>query len=205
MLPPNSERKYQAIKLYNSGVISLSDLKALYRVVHVAAEDEYSRREDIDNVLAVSTRLDKLTRLSQTRYEAKQQALARYSRRPRHQSKQEALAAFVTGVRGRRDWKRFGPLIARSNNRAEPRPGSSKGKIAQTTYRGWTSTRRGLDTLIATLEKILLAGDSPRAAVARQAAMAAAGLDISVFAGPRRFSRTAANRTNGSEFSSRLL
>lgn len=134
------ERKYQALKLYNSNQISLSDIKALFRIVAVVAEDEYTSKTDQRDVIGTKDRLDKIARLSRTRSAAVQEKILRFKIKPRlTKTRDEEIAAFVTGFQTGipANWKRYGILRKRTKRVNPPRPGSSKGKIARPTYRGF--------------------------------------------------------------------
>ena len=81
--------------------------------------------------------------------------LARRKSRAYPSTRQEAIAKFATGFRGRLplNWKRDGNLIRRGKpNR--PRPGSSRGKIGKTRVIGATKVLKDFDTLVNTLAKL---------------------------------------------------
>ena len=57
------ERKYQALRLYHSGAISLGDVKANFRIVATVADKEYSSPNDVKEALETKTNLEKLEKL----------------------------------------------------------------------------------------------------------------------------------------------
>ena len=153
----NRERKFQALFLYHSRKISLSELKALFRVGSVAASNEYSSSRNQKNVLATQARLEKLERLASTRSEAKQRALLKLAPKRKNPSDRgTAISAFVTGWRGPRTFERFSPMPPHRNS--TPRPGSSKGKIEATRYEGWEQFNKRFDALMRELERLLAGG-----------------------------------------------
>lgn len=135
------DKKYQAIKLYNSNQISLSDIKALFRIVAVVADDEYTSKTNQKDVLGTRDRLDKIARLSRTRNAAVQEKILRFSKKPRlTKTRDEEIAAFVTGFQTGipANWKRYGILRKKTKRVNPPKPGSSKGKIAKPRYSGFS-------------------------------------------------------------------
>lgn len=159
------EKKYQAIKLYQSNAITLTDLKSLFRVVAVAAEDEYSGQQDQQDVLGTRDRLEKIERLTRTRNAAIQEKILRFKVKPRlTKTRDEEIAAFATkfktGIPA--NWSRYGPLIKRSNRVNKPRPGSSKGKIARTTYRGFKKFNKDFEGFEQGLIRLLQTGSRQR-------------------------------------------
>ena len=146
---PTNEAKYQAIRLYNSGFISLTELKASLRMVAVVASEEYSSPGDQKDVLRTKDRLDRLTRLSMTRDAAKQEAILKLKPKSKLTStRAEEIAKLATGYKGSlpHNWARYGILRKKTKRVNEPRPGSSKGKIApRTRYIGFKEFNRDYD------------------------------------------------------------
>jgi hypothetical protein len=155
---PSMEHKYQAIRLYNSNTISLTDLKALFRVVSVVAEDEYTSKGQQKEVLATRDRFETIKKLTETRDIAKQKILLKMNKKsPLTSTRAEHIAQFATGYKGRlpHNWKRFGSLVNRSGRFSEPRPGSSKGKIVRPTYTGFKKFNRDFDAFAKSLTALL--------------------------------------------------
>lgn len=168
MNAPLSEKKYQAIKLYNSGFISLTDIKAMFRILSVVTDEPYSTKTEQEDVLRTEYLLGKIERLAMTRDAAKQRAILRFSRPTPPINRAEAISAFVTRFDGARTWERFGPLIARSGRKSEPRPGSSKGKIAKTRYIGFDKANRCFEELFLALEQLLASSEKQKATLVAQ-------------------------------------
>jgi len=155
------EKKYQAIRLYNSSVISLTDLKSLFRIVAVVAEDEYTSKPDQQDVIGTRDRLEKIERLARTRNAAVQEKILRFKIKPRlTKTRDEEISAFVTNYKAGipANWSRYGPLIKRTKRVNKPRPGSSKGKIARPTYRGFKRFNKDFAGFERELIKLLQSG-----------------------------------------------
>lgn len=162
---PTQEAKYQAIRAYNSNLISLSDLRALFVVTATVAEKEYTNPRQQEMVLRTRDRLEKIARLTETRNEAK----LRYELKSKKKAKlpstrAETIAQFVSGYEGKvpYSWDRFGPLVAKSGRQSAPRDGSSKGKIANPRYIGFNKFNRDFDELAKAIVKLLEIDDRNR-------------------------------------------
>ena len=156
------ERKYQAIKLYNSGQISLQDMKALFRIVTVVAHDEYTSKGKQKKVLGADERIKKLNRLTMTRSAAAQEKILALNTKPKlTATRDEAIAKFATRFTGGipHSFDRYGPLIAKTKRVNPPRPGSSKGKIGKPNYRGFEKFNRDFDDFQKSLLILLRSGD----------------------------------------------
>jgi len=150
------EHKYQAIRLYHSNQITLQDLKALFRVGTVVAEDEYTSKSQQEVLLNARDRLKKIKRLTATRKDFIKE-LRRKKRLPLPSTRAEAIAEMVTNFRAGKlphDWKRFGPLI-RKGTPNPSRPGSSEGKIGRPIYRGFKKLNLDLDLLFDSMARLL--------------------------------------------------
>jgi hypothetical protein len=148
-----NEAKYQFIKLVKSGR-TLIEAKALMKAASAALHPEYTAEKDLRALEA----LENINHLLLTRahaVELMELKLARRKSRAYPSTRQEAIAKFATGFRGRLplNWKRDGNLIRRGKpNR--PRPGSSRGKIGKTRVIGATRVLKDFDTLVNTLAKL---------------------------------------------------
>ena len=157
------EEKYQAIKLYNSNVISLQDLKSLFRITATVTDKEYSNTTDQKDVLGTKDRLDRIEKLSRTRDAARQAALIKFGRKTNRltANRAETIAQFALGYPKAlpANWSRYGTLIGKGK-RAKPRDGSSKGKIGKTTYRGFKRFNKNYDNFEKALLRLLQSGRS---------------------------------------------
>ena len=148
------EKRYQAIRLYNSGVISLSDLKAKFRIVSTLADPEYTNPKKLDGVLGTKSRIETLERLTRTRGQATGIALKKYRKPPPVTSNREEQAAkFVTKFRGNvpHNWKRYGTLVKRSSKENPPRLGTARRLIRDPRYQGFEEFNKDFDYLIRAL------------------------------------------------------
>ena len=155
------EKKYQAIRLYNSNLISLNDIKALFRIVAVVAEDEYTSGQDQKDVIGTRDRIDKLARLSRTRNAAIQEKILRFKQQPKlTKTRDEEIAAFVTGFKQGipANWKRYGILRKKTKRVNRSRPGSSKGKINRGRYRGFSKFNKDFNNFEKSLLVLLNSG-----------------------------------------------
>lgn len=159
---PMQERKYGAIRLYNSGKISLQDMKAMFRITAVVAEDEYLSGGNAKDILGTRDRFRKIERLTQTRNAAVQEKLLQLKTKPRlSRTRAEEVSQFATGFNTGipANFNRYGILIAK-NKRVNPsRPGSSKGRIAKPTVKGFKKFNRDFDKMERGLLKILRSGN----------------------------------------------
>jgi hypothetical protein len=165
---PTQETKYQAIRLYNSNQISLSDLKALFRVTSVVATNEYSNKGDIQDVLKSRDNVGILKRLTKTRDAARQEAILRLNKKsPLVTTRAEHIAAFTTGYDAPlpHNWKRY-PQHERKGPPNSSRPGSSDGKIGKTVYKGFKDYNRDFERLRKALIKLVKSGNRKAAAKA---------------------------------------
>jgi len=157
------EEKYQAIRLYNSNVISLQDLKSLFRITATVTDKEYSKPSDQKDALGTKDRLDRIEKLSRTRDAARQAALIRFGRKTNRltANRPETIAQFALGYPKAlpANWSRYGTLIGKGK-RAKPRDGSSKGKIGKTTYRGFQRFNKNYDNFEKALLRLLESGRS---------------------------------------------
>lgn len=155
--PKQMQKKYQAIRLYNSGLISLNDIKATFRIVAVVADDEYTSEGTARDVLGTRDRFKKLERLTQTRNAAIQEKILRFKTKPKlTNTRDEQIAKFATDYKAGIpiNWDRYGILRKRTKRVNKPRPGSSKGKIAKPLYRGFKEFNRDFDRMEKELLKL---------------------------------------------------
>lgn len=152
------EEKFQAIYAWNSNLISLTDLKALFRVVSVVAEKEYTNPRQQEVVLKTRDRLEKIKRLTETRDAAKMRLELKYNKRKALPStRAETIAQFTTNHKGKlpHSWKRYPAMENKSGRVNQSRPGSSSGKILPPTYRGFRKFNKDFDALANALRKLL--------------------------------------------------
>ncbi len=130
--PEQREKRYQAIRLYHSGLISLSDLKAQFRMVATLADDEYTSTATQKDVLATKERLDRLEKMTMTRDQAKLRYLMKMQVKPKlARTRDEEIAQFATSSKFGipHNWSRYGTLIKRTDKVNKPRPGTAKRHI----------------------------------------------------------------------------
>lgn len=151
MRPAQNERKYQFIKLVNSGR-SLKEIKALAKSVDTAVIPEYANAKSLSDLARIEGGLHALSRntaVDYVRFKFKQRSVAGLTR-------EELIARWVTGIQPlekKTDWTRDGNLIRRGK-RNKPRPGSSKGKVRRTSIKGEKKVLKDFETLIAGLAEI---------------------------------------------------
>jgi hypothetical protein len=156
--PKQRERKYQAIRLYNSGRISLADIKANFRIMAVLAHDEYTDADQQREVLGTRDRLDKIAKLARTRDAAKQEMILRFKTQPRlTRTRDEEISKFATRFKGTlpHNFKRYGILKKRTKRVNPPRPGSSRGKISRPRYIGFRRFNRDWDAMERSLANLI--------------------------------------------------
>jgi hypothetical protein len=148
-----SERKYQLIKLYHSGKLSLSDLKSLFRGIAVASE--YMSEGDRTALLELRHKSEKFSSLLQTRA-LRREAMGKRFKPAKLANREEHIANFLarTSFTVPHGWERYGNLVRRGKRPSKPRPGSSKGKVARTIVRGARETNAELDALIASVQRL---------------------------------------------------
>jgi hypothetical protein len=150
------EEKYQALRLYHSGKMSLGDIKAKFRVTATVTRNEYSSTKDQKDILGTQASLEKLTRLAMTRDIAKQRAIMRFKPKPKFtKTRNEAIAQFALGTEFAlpHGWERYGNLVKRTKRVNPPRLGSSKGKIGKTRYIGFKKFNKDFDQFMRSLLK----------------------------------------------------
>ena len=166
--PKQMEKKYQAIRLYNAGQITLADIKATFRIVSVVADDEYTGNDKHLQVLGTRDRLKKIERLTQTRNAAIQEKILRFKTKPRLTgTRAEEVSAFATDWKGGipHGWQRYGLLRKKTKRINKPRIGSSNGKIAKPRYKGFKKFNRNFDTLERGLIRLLQVGSKNNSAI----------------------------------------
>ena len=148
------EQKYQALRLYHSGKMSLSDIKASFRITATVTRDQYSKTSDQKQFLGTKERIERLQRMAMTRDVAKQRMLMRFTKPPEMpKNRNEVIANFALGDRLTlpHNWKRYGSLVKRTKRINKPRIGSSMGKISQTRYVGFKQFNKDYDKLMKAL------------------------------------------------------
>ena len=144
------EKKYQAIRLYQSGQASLTDVKAMFRVLTVAATTEYSGTTNQKLFLGTKERLERLQKMTMTRSLAKQRMLMSLKIKPKlSANRAEVIAEFAgdASLKLPHDWKRYGRLVKRTKRVTPSRKGSSRGKITKTRYIGFAKFNRDYDKM----------------------------------------------------------
>ena len=147
-----NEAKYQMLKLIHSGR-TLKETKAIMKAVSVGLTSEYTKESD----LKVLQNLEGgLHRIRQTRNDARQIMKLKFAPRTMATSREEALAKWVTGYKGKipLNWMRDGNLVRRGRPN-KPRPGSSAGKIGQTRVVGAKKVLKDFEILIRTLQHLM--------------------------------------------------
>ena len=151
MRAPLNERKYQFIKLVNSGR-SLKEIKSLAKAVDTAFGSEYVNAGSLSNLARLEGGLHTLTRnkaINLKTFRFKQRSVAGLTR-------DELIARWVTGIQpleGKMDWTRDGNLI-RIGRKNKPRPGSSKGKVRKTSIKGEKKVLKNFEAMIAGVAEI---------------------------------------------------
>jgi hypothetical protein len=147
-----NEAKYQMLKLVRSGR-SLREAKALMKVGTVALTTEYAKAGDLKDLQNLEAGLH---RIRKTRNDAKQIMKLKFAPRTMESSREEVLAKFGTGYKGKipLDWKRDGNLIRRGRPN-KPRPGSSKGKIGRARVIGAKKVLQDFEALTGTLQALI--------------------------------------------------
>jgi hypothetical protein len=178
----NREIKYQALRLYNSGQISLRDLKATFRIVTSAAFDEYSSSKDQTDAIGTKDRLEKIRKLTMTRSEAileKQLAMKVKPRLARNRAEEIAqfTTSYKTGIPA--NFSRYGILRAKGKRKAKPRIGSSEGKYARTTYKGFKEFNRRYDEFERALLQLVRTGNADRNKLQKRLGKIRAGVTTS--------------------------
>ena len=181
------EKRYQAIRLWNSGAISLTDLKNQFRVVTSVTHQKYTAKKDQTDVLATQKRLETLERLTMTRNLAKTKALMKLKPKPKlTATRDEEIAAFVTNYKTGipANYKRYGILVAKTKRVNPPRPGTSKGKIAKGRYQGFDTFNKDYDKLMKALLLLANSGGSKSSRTDVSKALANVSNKVKVSANP---------------------
>lgn len=153
---PSNEAKYQAIKLYHSGRMTLAELKNVAKGGSVGLLDEYVNQRDKKDLQNLEAGIH---RLIMTRHDAKTLMAVRFAPRPLPRNREDYLAEYYSGYRKPIDWRRDGNLI-RQGKPNKPRPGSSKGKIGKTRVIGAKKTLKDFDMMVKSLQKLMMSGNT---------------------------------------------
>jgi hypothetical protein len=161
--------------------MSLSELKSQYRVTYVAATDEYSSTPDQQRAMGTKARIDKLMRLTETRDIAAQRAIMKLKPKAKMtRNRADAIAAFATGYKGEKGWRRYPPMVTKPKRYNPPRPGSSKGLIGQTEYIGFDAFNRDFDNLMKSLLNLTRKRGVTGKDIARKLSKIKAGVGVKV-------------------------
>ena len=158
------EQKYQGIRLYMQGKLSLGSLKDQFKITGIVTTDEYSSKSDQKDFLKTKERIERLQRMAMTRDVAKQRALMRFGGKPKMPANRaQAIAKFATGSRVALPHKyvRNASLKKRTKRVNPPRIGSSARIIRKTRYIGFKKFNRDFDMLMKSL--LQLTKDRPEA------------------------------------------
>jgi hypothetical protein len=150
----SNEAKYQGLKLYHSGRISLGELKSLTKAGSVGLMDEYIDARDKKDLASLEAGIHRLT---MTRADSKALMAVKFAPRPLPWNREDYLAAYYSGYRKPINWKRDGNLIRRGKPN-KPRPGSSKGKWGKTRVIGAKKVLRDFDRLVISLQRLMQSG-----------------------------------------------
>lgn len=149
-LRSREEHKYQMLKLIHSGR-TLGEAKAMMKAASVGSTKEYMRERDARDLLSLEGGMYRIARMNR----ATAKGLMALKFQPRNLSgpRDEHIAKFATGYKGRVpiNWRRDGNLIRRGRPNY-PEPGSSKGKIGQTSVVGATRVLKDFRYLVKTLK-----------------------------------------------------
>ena len=152
------EKKYQIIRAYQAGKISLTDLKALAKLGSVGSLDEYMKASDKKHLLKLEGGIH---RLLQTRGDAKRLAEVRFTERKLPQNREDFIGAYYSGFNKKINWKREDYMKRKKGRkRAEPRIGSSKGKIGKTTVIGAKKVLTDFEQLVKSLQALQRSGNA---------------------------------------------
>ena len=174
------EKKYQFIKLMNSG-LNLHEVNILSRIVHVASMRGYMSEGDYKTLNEIIDKLDRFAGLLETREQKRKKVVKRYSRGSA-KGKDRIANLFATGrfdsntVNDPVDFRRFGILTRKvMKKRAPTRPGSSEGKIGKTRVIGAKKLNRDIDKVAKSLNDMIKAfekiGDKKKGAKAKRDAI----------------------------------
>ena len=151
------ERRYQAIRLYESGLISFNELKAQFRILATVANRKFTSQQDQIEVLKTKERLERLEKMTMTRDQAKLQYLMKLNKKPAiTKTRDEAIAKFVSDYKTPipADFSRYGILEAKTKRKNPPRPGTSRKKISNPRYIGFKQFNKDFDRLMKALVRL---------------------------------------------------
>lgn len=151
------EKKYQVLRAYHAGRISLADLKMLAKLGSVGAMDEYMSKRDKKDLLSLE---GGIYRLTMTRGDARRLAQVKFKPRPLPQNREGFLGSYYSGHKKKINWKREDYMKRKKGRKpAKPRPGSSRGKIGKTQVIGAKQVLRDFDKLVKQLQALQNSGD----------------------------------------------
>ena len=154
------EKKYQVLRAYHAGRISLTDLKMLSKVGSVGAFDEYMKKSDKTDLLSLEGGIHRLT---MTRGDAKRMAEVKFKPRKLPQNREDFLGSYYSGYRKRINWTREDFMKRKKGRKpSKPRIGSSKGKIGKTNVIGAKKTLKDFELLVKSLQRLQNSGNVGR-------------------------------------------
>jgi hypothetical protein len=154
MTKKTREEKYQALRLYHSGGMSLGDIKAQFRITATVTRSQYSKQSDQKQFLGTKERIERLQKMAMTRDIAKMRMLMRFNTKPKlTRNRNEVIASYALGdnIVLPHKWDRYGTLLKKSKRVNKPRIGSSLGKISTTKYLGFKKFNKDYDKLMKAL------------------------------------------------------
>ena len=152
MIASRSEQAYQMIKLIKSGR-TLGETKAMMKAVTVGLHSDFSKLQDIKDLQALE---GGLYRIRQTRKQRQGLLKVKFAPRKYEARKEEVLAKWATGYRGRLplDWKRDKNLIRRGRPN-KPRPNTARNVINTTRVIGAKKVLKDFRALTKTLQDLI--------------------------------------------------
>ena len=151
------EKKYQVLRAFHSGRLSLTDLKMISKLGSVGALDEFMAKKDKKDLLSLEGGIHRLT---MTRGDAKRIAEVKFKPRRLPQNREDFLGSYYSGHNQKIDWRREEFMKRKKGSKpAKPRPGSSKGKIGRTTVTGADKTLKDFEMLVKSLQRLQNSGD----------------------------------------------
>lgn len=152
------EKKYQILRAFHAGKISLTDLKVLAKLGSVAAMDEYMSAKDKKDLLSFEGGMH---RLFMTRGDAKKLVMVKF--KPRNKiamNREDHIGSYYSGYHKAINWKRESYMKRKKGTkRAQPRPGSSRGKIGKTKVIGVRKAINDFEMLISSLQRLMQSGE----------------------------------------------
>lgn len=151
------EETYQFIKLVKSGR-TVAEAKVIAKSATVGMREDYASAKDVNKILSIEGGLNSLL---MTRGDARKIMAVKFApRKDIIATREEHAAKFLARMNTQipLNWARDGNLIRRGPPN-KPKPGSSKGKVARTRFRGHTKTLNNLKKMLNALQGLIRQGD----------------------------------------------